>query len=54
MEVTFSRGPGTMEPTADDRIKVKIGEHGEVMGFHIMEVSSLKGKPRFIDLTPAD
>ena len=42
LEVTFdSSKEGDMEQTADDRIAVNIDDDGNIIGFHILHVSSL-------------
>ena len=42
LEVTFDASKdGDMEQTADDRIAVSIDDDGDIIGFHILRVSSL-------------
>ena len=55
LEVTLDASKeGDMEQTADRRIAVKIDDEGNVVGFHILHVSSLmdeKGLPFEVDLS---
>ena len=55
LEVTFDASKdGDMEQTADDRIAVNIDDDGNIIGFHILRVSSLmneKSTPFEVDLT---
>ena len=55
LEVTFDASKdGDMEQTADDRIAVNIDDDGNVIGFHILRVSSLMKEsptPFEVDLT---
>ena len=55
LEVTFDASKdGDMEQTADDRISVNIDDDGNVIGFHILHVSSLmkeKSTPFEVDLS---
>ena len=55
LEVTFDASKdGDMEQTADDRIAVNIDDDGNVIGFHILRVSSLMKEspsPFGVDLT---
>ena len=42
LEVTFDPAKeGDMEQTADDRIAVNVDDDGNIIGFHILHVSSL-------------
>lgn len=45
MEVIFKRKEGYFRETEDDRVMEKVDVDGNVLGFSIMKVSSLKGKP---------
>jgi uncharacterized protein YuzE len=51
MEVTFERKAGYFRETEDDRVMEKVDEDGNVLGFSVMKVSSLKGKPFEVALT---
>ena len=55
LEVTFDASKdGDMEQTADDRISVNIDDDGNIIGFHILHVSSLmkeKSTPFEVDLS---
>lgn len=51
LEVTFDNAEGTMEPTNNKRVRVKIDDKGNVIGFHIVGVSkTAKEKPFEIEL----
>ena len=54
LEVTFdATKEGDMEQTADNRIAVNVDDEGNVIGFHILHVSSLmkeSGLPFEVDL----
>jgi uncharacterized protein YuzE len=45
MEVLFEKKAGYFRDTEDERIMEKVDVDGNVLGFSIMKVSSLKGKP---------
>lgn len=45
MEVIFERKAGYFRETEDERVMEKVDTDGNVLGFSIMNVSSLKGKP---------
>ena len=55
LEVTFDVAKdGDMEQTADERIAVNLDDDGNIIGFHILRVSSLmneKSTPFEVDLT---
>jgi uncharacterized protein YuzE len=51
MEVLFERRAGYFRETEDDRIMEKVDAEGNVLGFSILRVSSLKGKPIEVLLT---
>ncbi len=51
MEVLFERKAGYFRDTEDDRIMEKVDAEGNVLGFSILKVSSLKGKPIEVLLT---
>lgn len=48
MEVTFGSKAGYFRETAFDQVMEKVDAEGNVLGFSVLNVSSLKGKP--IDL----
>ena len=54
LEVTFDAArDGDMEQTADSRIAVNVDDDGNIIGFHVLNVSSLmkeKGLPFEVDL----
>lgn len=45
MEVIFERKAGYFRETEDDRIMEKVDEDGNVLGFSVLKVSSLRGGP---------
>ncbi|MBA2693855.1 MAG: DUF2283 domain-containing protein [Rubrobacter sp.] len=45
MEVIFDEKAGYFRETKDDRVMEKVDADGNVLGFSVMKVSSLKGKP---------
>ena len=51
MEVLFETKVGYFRETEDDRIMEKVDTEGNVLGFSILKVSSLKGKPIEVLLT---
>lgn len=51
MEVLFEKRVGYFRDTEDDRIMEKVDAEGNVLGFSILKVSSLKGKPIEVLLT---
>jgi uncharacterized protein YuzE len=55
LEVTFADRPGYMRETKNDAVMERVDEHGEVIGFSILQISQLAGeKPLEAELTPAD
>lgn len=54
LEVSFDEREGEMVDTQDDRVMVKLADDGEIIGFHILNVGTMKGvkaKPFEVDLT---
>jgi hypothetical protein len=45
LEVVFERKPGYFRETENDQVMEKVDEEGNVLGFSVLKVSSLKGKP---------
>ncbi len=45
LEVTFERKDGFFRETEDDRVMERVDGEGNVLGFSVQKVSSLKGKP---------
>ena len=45
MEVTFEKKAGYFRETEDDRVMEKVDTEGNVLGFSVMKLSSLRGKP---------
>lgn len=55
LEVTFNSVEGEWMDTEDERVMTKVDDKGNVIGFHILSVSTLKGQkdaPFEADLTP--
>jgi len=50
LSVTFDGRDGYMVETNDDRVMAKVDERGEVVGFHILGLSTLKGHLLEVDL----
>lgn len=51
MEVLFEKKAGYFRETEDDWIIEKVDAEGNVLGFSVLKVSSLKGKPIEVLLT---
>ncbi len=45
LEVTFETKEGYFRETDNDQVMEKVGAQGEILGFSIMKVSSLKNHP---------
>jgi len=45
LEVIWETKAGYFRETEDDRVMEKVDEEGNVLGFHILGVSTMKGKP---------
>ncbi len=45
LEVTFEQKPGYSRPTDNDQVMERVDEDGNVIGFSILRVSSLKKAP---------
>lgn len=53
LAVTLAEGEGHMYRTKDGRAMVKIDDHGNVLGFHILDVTkTAKQKPFRFELEP--
>jgi uncharacterized protein YuzE len=50
LEVTFKRKEGYFRETKSDQVMEKVDKQGNVIGFSIMKVSSIKQKPIEVDL----
>jgi uncharacterized protein YuzE len=50
LEVTFEQKPGYFRPTENDQVMEKVDEEGNVLGFSILRVSSLKKTPLEVSL----
>ena len=44
-EVTFENKPGYSRPTENDQVMERVDEEGNVIGFSVLRVSSLKKTP---------
>ncbi len=45
LEVVFEQKPGYSRPTENDQVMERVDEAGDVIGFSILRVSSLKKLP---------
>jgi uncharacterized protein YuzE len=45
LEVTFENKPGYSRPTENDQVMERVDEEGNVIGFSVLRVSSLKNTP---------
>jgi hypothetical protein len=45
VEVTFENKPGYSRPTENDQVMERVDEEGNVIGFSVLRVSSLKKTP---------
>lgn len=50
LEVTFEQKPGYFRETASDQVLEKVDESGRVIGFSVLNVSSLKSTPLSVEL----
>ena len=50
LEVTFENRPGYSRPTENDQVMERVDEEGNVIGFSVLRVSSLKKTPLEIAL----
>lgn len=50
LEVIFKERPGTFRETSEDRVMAKVDSEGDVVGFSILKVSTLKGEPLELSL----
>lgn len=50
LEVTFEQKPGFFRPTENDQVMEKVDEDGNVLGFSVLRVSSLKNVPLQVEL----
>lgn len=53
LEVMFEKKEGYFKETASDQIMEKVDLEGNVIGFSILKVSSLKGRPLEVALAGA-
>ena len=51
LEVIFDQKPGFFRPTENDQVMEKVDEEGNLLGFSVLRVSSLKKAPLEIALT---
>ena len=54
LEVTFQDRAGTFHETSVDQVMTKVDSKGRVVGFSILKVSALKGKPVELSLTATE
>jgi len=52
--VTFEQKPGYFRETENDQVMEKVDEDGNVIGFSVLRVSSLKKAPLEVELTCND
>ncbi len=45
LEVIFDQKPGFFRPTENDQVMEKVDEQGNILGFSVLGVSSLKKTP---------
>jgi uncharacterized protein YuzE len=45
LEITFRSAPGTFEDTDIDQVMKKVDTDGHVIGYSIINVSTLRGEP---------
>ncbi len=50
LEVIFEQRPGYFRETANDQVMEKVDEEGNLLGFSVLRVSSMKEKPLDIAL----
>ncbi len=50
LEVIFDQKPGYFRETPSDQVMEKVDDRGNLLGFSVLRVSSLKGKPLEIAL----
>lgn len=50
MEVIFEKKAGYFQETENDRVMEKVDTEGNVLGFSVSEVSTLKGRPIEVSL----
>jgi len=51
LEVTFEQKAGYFRETENDQVMEKVDEEGNVIGFSVLHVSSLKKAPLEVSLT---
>ena len=54
LEVTFHHRAGYFRETAVDQVMVKVDSAGEILGFSILRVSSLKERPLQLSLVGSE
>jgi uncharacterized protein YuzE len=50
LEVLFHNRAGSFRETSSDQVMAKVDESGEVIGFSILKVGTLKGRPLELSL----
>ncbi len=51
LEVIFDQKPGFFRPTENDQVMEKVDQEGNLLGFSVLRVSSLKKAPLEVALT---
>ena len=54
LDVIWGSGDTYFTETEDDRVMINMDMEGNVQGFHILGLSTIKGAPLDVDLVPAD
>jgi uncharacterized protein YuzE len=50
LEVIFDQGKGIFRPTANDQVMEKVDAEGNILGFSVMKVSTIRSAPLEIAL----
>lgn len=50
LEVIFEQKPGYFRPTENDQVMEKVDEQGNILGFSVLRVSSLRKAPLTVSL----
>lgn len=45
LELIFDERPGYFRETSDDRVMERVDEDGNVIGFSVLRVSAMRGRP---------
>ena len=52
LEVIVEKGIGVAEDAEDERVEVRVDEHGKALSFHILGIKSIEGPPIEVELRP--